>query len=488
MRIVALAVSAVIALVAAAALILLPAWRSSSFQAALPAIPPATPLPPLPSPSSTVIVPIEVRLDGIARHLNARLRRSGAEEEENFARDLLRDDRMAYSWTRGDLALSAQDGALVVAAPLTGRVTAEGRLAFARVTGAADIEGTATLRARPTLRTSWRIDPGLHGFAVDIREANLRLGPVSTSARRIATRLAERYVERALPDLNAAIAEDAFLETAARRAFADLCRSHPVRRPDLPAIFVEVRPRRAIAAQPRITGEALALVIGIEAEIRISDSETRPDCPFPSELVLVDPPAEGPLAVAAPVELTFGAVNAALTRLNGRTVEDRARGIAVEIGRVTVRPAGTRLLVSAEVRARPPGIAGRLAGAFSGTVHALAEPRLDAETRSLRLRDVALDVGSREPLTAAFGGTAAALVEGFLAEQTTIDLSRELDRLNAAAETAVRELAARREGVRLDIRLNRSTLEGLAFDGERLRVTVLLGGTLRAEVVDIPLR
>src|SRR5690348_4861046 len=123
-RIIAGAVAAVVVVIGVV-LFALPAWRSSSFHAALPAIPPAPPLPALTVPTSTIIVPIEVRLDGIARALNARVRRGDAERQANFARDLLRDDHVEYSWQRGDFALGAADGSLTLAAPLSGRLVAQ---------------------------------------------------------------------------------------------------------------------------------------------------------------------------------------------------------------------------------------------------------------------------------------------------------------------------------------------------------------------------
>ena len=50
----------------------------------------------------------------------------------------------------------------------------------------------------------------------------------------------------------------------------------------MPDLWLEIRPMRAIAAQPKIDGNAVTLLVGVQAETRIVPNETKPKCPFPA--------------------------------------------------------------------------------------------------------------------------------------------------------------------------------------------------------------
>ena len=54
------------------------------------------------------------------------------------------------------------------------------------------------------------------------------------------------------------------------------------RRAGVPDLWLEVRPVRAVAAQPRIDAAAVTLTVGVQAETRITPAESKPDCPFPA--------------------------------------------------------------------------------------------------------------------------------------------------------------------------------------------------------------
>jgi len=49
----------------------------------------------------------------------------------------------------------------------------------------------------------------------------------------------------------------------------------------LPALWLELRPTRAIAAQPRVDASAVTLTLGIRGGKPYHLVQTKPDCPFP---------------------------------------------------------------------------------------------------------------------------------------------------------------------------------------------------------------
>src|SRR4029077_16510631 len=122
--------------------------------------------------------------------------------------------------------------------------------------------------------------------------------------------------------LAARMRNDPFLEVAARREWAKMCRSIALgaARAGLPNLWLELKPKRAFAAQPRIDASAVTLTIGVEAETRIVATETKPDCPFPSNLELVPQAAAGRVSIAVPIDVPFTEVNRLVeAQLTGKT-------------------------------------------------------------------------------------------------------------------------------------------------------------------------
>ena len=65
------------------------------------------------------------------------------------------------------------------------------------------------------------------------------------------------------------------------------------------------RRRRAAAnRRPKIT-----LTVGVQADTRITDKDTKPDCPFPAKLELVPPMDNGRLVVGVPIDVPFTELN-----------------------------------------------------------------------------------------------------------------------------------------------------------------------------------
>ena len=78
--------------------------------------------------------------------------------------------------------------------------------------------------------------------------------------------------------LETRLRNDRFIENAARGEWIKLCRAIPLGTAGqgMPNLWLEVRPTRAIAAQPKIDANAVTLLLGVQAETRIVPTETKP--------------------------------------------------------------------------------------------------------------------------------------------------------------------------------------------------------------------
>ena len=96
--------------------------------------------------------------------------------------------------------------------------------------------------------------------------------------------LLDKTVSEQIGSLANKLRNDRSLETAARKQWGQMCRSISLGKAvaGAPNLWLEVKPTRAFAAQPKILADWVILTLGVEAETRIVPSETKPDCPFPA--------------------------------------------------------------------------------------------------------------------------------------------------------------------------------------------------------------
>src|SRR5262249_25134600 len=117
----------------------------------------------------------------------------------------------------------------------------------------ADIRGEVTLAARPSLLPAWRVEPNLTS-QVALADASLPVLGVKLSVSNELKPFFDRAVNEQMGALEARLRDDPFLELAARREWAKMCRSISLgaAAAGMPNLWLEVRPTRAFAAQPRI--------------------------------------------------------------------------------------------------------------------------------------------------------------------------------------------------------------------------------------------
>ena len=163
--------------------------------------------------------------------------------------------------------------------------------------------------------------------------------------------LIDREVNAQIASLQARLRNDPFIERTARAQWAKMCRSIPLGggKTGLPQLWLEMRPVRAAAAQPQIDARNVTLTVGVQAETRITPTETKPDCPFPAKLELVPPMENGKLAVGVPIDVPFTELNKLLeAQLKGRRFpEDGSAPYEIEVrSSQPWRCFGDRLLIS----------------------------------------------------------------------------------------------------------------------------------------------
>ena len=160
---------------------------------------------------------------------------------------------------------------------------------------AIEFNGQITLTARPELRPEWRLDPNLTA-QVSIGDVQLSIMGRTINLSDQLKSLAERIIAAQVAAFQAQSANSPMLEQGVREQWAKLCHTIPLGSgpPGTPDLWLELRPTRALASQPRIDEAALTLILGMRAETRIVTAETKPDCPFPSQLDIVRQMDRGP--------------------------------------------------------------------------------------------------------------------------------------------------------------------------------------------------
>ena len=162
-----------------------------------------------------------------------------------------------------------------------------------------------------------------------------------------------------------------------------MCRSIPLGgdKTGLPRLWLELRPIRAAVAQPQIDDHNVTLTVGVQADTRITDKETKPDCPFPAILELVPPMENGRLAVGVPIDVPFSELDKLLeAQFKGKHFPDDASApVDVEVLGASVGASGDRLLISMRVKAREKK--SWFGFGAHATVQIWGKPALDAKTR-----------------------------------------------------------------------------------------------------------
>jgi hypothetical protein len=481
---------------------------------ALVAVPPLQPL----TGTSTVLAPTAIALSAIQEALDAQAPKDLAGKPQNPVSKLLSNAQLTFTMSRGPLAVTGAPGVLVVTAPLKGQFEALGTVTGAvgssvstvgstlgnliggsvgqqveDLAGKAfdqhtDIQGTVTTASRPTLAANWRLAPNL-AAQVNVVDVILPIAGLELSVGNEVKPVLDRLVHDQTNALESYLRNDPFIENAARNEWTKLCNSVSLGAAGagmgqgMPKLWLEIRPVRAIAAQPQIDGRAVTLLVGVQAQTRIVANQTHPDCPFPQQLDLVPQSSGGGVRIAVPIDIPFTEVSRLLqAQFAGKTFpEDGSGEFAVTIKQASIAASGDRLLISLLVHAKKSGFLGIGADA---TLYVWGKPVLDQEQQILRFTDMTLDVKSQ----AAFGLLGAAAqaavpyLQQMLADKAVIDLKPFAADARTRLAAAVGQLAQQAPGLSATATVNDLRLVGVAYDEKTLRVIANADGAVNVAI------
>jgi hypothetical protein len=474
------------------------------------------PLPPAPR-SSIVMVPVAVALSAIRDAADRGAPKTFNGKAENPISQILQNADIGWTAQRGPITATGAQDVLSLATPLTGTLNVTGSLS-AKATGAvgdalgsllggnvakqigsvniknlnanAEIKGNVVITARPKIAAAWRIEPNL-AAQVNLGDSSLTVAGARVNVPAQVKPLIDKTVADQLAAVQARMRNDTAFEQNARVQWARACRSIALQGTNagstLPPLWLELRPTRAIAAQPRVDASAVTLTLGIEAETRVTEAQTTPDCPFPATISIV-PPTPGRLSIGLPVDMSFTALSQLVeAQLADKTFpEDGSGSVDVTVRHASVAASGDRLLISLLVKAREKKSFLGLGG--EATVHVWGRPALDQAQQTLRLTDIELAVESE----AAFGLLGAAAraamphLQKTLADKLIVDLKPFSSNAQKKIAAVLADFQSNENGVRVAAEINSLRLAGIAFDSKTLRVTVETEGVINATVSALP--
>jgi hypothetical protein len=491
-------------------------WLLPDGTVSAPAVAELPPLPPV-TRSSYVVAPMVVTLSAIRDAADRSAPRNFAGKADNPAAQVLQNADVGWTAARGPIAASGAQDMLSLSTPLTGRVNVTGSLS-SKATGAvgdaiagllgnnaakqigginiknlnasAEIKGNVIITSRPKFAAAWHLEPNL-GAQVNLGDTNLTVAGARVNVPTQMKPVIDKTVGEQLNIVAERIRHDPLLERTARAQWAMACRSVPLEglgaASSAPVLWLEVKPMRAIAAQPRVDASAVTLTMGIEAETRITPSQTQPDCPFPDKITII-PQTPGGVSIGIPIDIPFTELNRIIEQqIAGKTFpEDGSGPVDVTVKNATIRTAGDRLLISLLVRAKEKK-------SFFGfgaeaTVHIWGTPALDQARQTLRLADVQLAVDSE----AAFGllGAAARAVmprlQSALAAKAIVDLRPFANNAREKIAAAIADFQKSGDGVKVAANIDSLTLADVAFDSRTLRVIAAAEGAINVSVTALP--
>ena len=472
-------------------------------------------LPPLPAAprASVVMTPVAIALSAIRDAADRAAQRTFTGKAENPVSQILQNADIGWTASRGAITATGGQDVLSLSTPITGTLNVTGSLS-AKATGAvgdalggllggnvakqigginiknlnasAEIKGNVAITARPKIAAAWRIEPNL-AASVNLGDTSLTVAGARVSVPAQVKPLIDKQVSDQLALVQARMRNDPAFEQNARTQWAKACRSIPLQgtgpSSQLPALWLELRPTRAIAAQPRVDASAVTLTLGIEAETRVTPVETKPVCPFPATITIV-PPTPGRVAIGVPIDMPFTEINKIVAaQFAGKTFpEDGSGSVDVTVKRASVAASGDRLLISLLVNAKEKKSFFGFGG--EANVHIWGRPVLDQAQQTLRLTDIQLAVESE----AAFGLLGAAAraamphLQRALADKATVDLKPFASNAQKKIATAIADFQKNEDGIRVAAEITALRLADIAFDSKTLRVIAEAEGTINVAI------
>jgi uncharacterized protein DUF4403 len=472
------------------------------------------PLPPAPR-SSVILAQIAIPISAIRDAADRNAARNFSGKADNPISQILQNADIGWTASRGPLSAIGGQDVLSLSTALTGKLNVTGSLA-SKATGAvsdaigdlignnaakqignlsikafnasAEIKGNVTVMSRPKFAAAWRIEPNLSG-SVNLGDTSVSVAGSRINVPGQVKPLLDKTVGDQIAAAGNRIRNDPSFERNARAQWSKACRSIPLQAGagSAPALWLELRPTRAVAVQPSISAAAITTTVGIEAETRITPKQTTPICPFPEKISIV-PPTAPIVAIGIPIDIPFADLNKIVeAQLVGRNFpEDGSSSVNVTVKSAQVSASGNRLLISLLVNAKEK--ASFLSFGGEATVQIWGRPVLDQAQQILRLANVELTVESE----AAFGllGAAARAVmphlQKVLAEKATVDLKPILGDAQKMVASAISDFQRSDDTVRVAAEIRSLDLAEIAYDSKTLRLIAEASGTINVTVAALP--
>lgn len=487
-------------------------WLSPSGKMVVPVL---AQLPPLPSAPrvSVIVAPVAVALSAIRDAADRSAPRTFAGKADNPAAQILQNADIGWTASRGPITAAGAQDVLSLSTPLTGKLNATGSLSskasdalggliggnlakqigtvnIKSLNATAEIKGNIIITSRPKIAAAWHIEPNLTG-QVNLGDTSLSVAGARVNVPAQIKPLIDKNVADQLAQVSDRIRHDPTLERTARQQWAKACRSIPLQgagaAASMPALWLEMRPTRAIAAQPRVDAAAMTLTLGIEAETRVTSAQTTPDCPFPATISIV-PPTPGQLSIGVPIDVPFTELSRIVeAQLAGRTFpEDGSGSVDVTVKHASVAASGDRLLISLLVNAKEKK--SFLGISAEATVHIWGRPVLDQTQQTLRMTDIQLAVESEAALGLLGAAARAAMphLQKALTERATIDLKPFATNAQKKIADTIADFQKNDGGTQVTAQITSLRLADIAFDSRILRVIAEAEGTISVAITTLP--
>lgn len=473
------------------------------------------PLPPLPpvARQSEIIAPVRVSLATLSAALDRAAPRDLGGKAPNQIAQILKNADIDWSVQRGAIAISGAQNSLALSTPLNGKLTVTGSLnaaegsplgnALGNILGgnaakqignisikslnaSAAIQGNVSMTSRPEISPNWRIDPKLTA-QVNLNDSSLTVAGAKVAVPAQVKPIIDKTVNEQIDRFQQRMRSDPSLEKTMRREWDKMCRSIPLpaAAAGSPGLYLEMRPVRAIAAQPQVDARNITLAIGLQAETRITGAQTTPVCPFPEALDIVPPPEGGGINIGVPIDLAFADVSRIVeSQLKGRSFPEDGKGaVEVKVKSASVDAAGDRLLISLLVNAREKTSWFGLGG--DATVRIWGRPVLDAQQQILRLTDLDVAIDS-EGLMGAAADAATPYLKKALAERASIDLKSLAANAQQKLSSVITGFRTMDDGLRVSADVKSLRLGDVAFDSNTLRVIAEATGSIDVTLTTLP--
>jgi uncharacterized protein DUF4403 len=490
-------------------------WLSPHGAVQKPALAELPPLPPA-AKSSVILATVTIPISAIRDLVDRSAARNFAGKADNPVSQILQNADIGWTASRGPISAIGGQDVLSLTSTLTGKLNVTGSLSsrasgavgdaigsllggnaakqiagvnIKELNAAAALKGNVTVTSRPKFAAAWRVEPNL-GAEVKLGDTNLAIAGARVNVPAEIKPLLDKTVGEQIAAAGQRIRNDGSLERNARLQWAKACRSIPLQvgagGGSAPALWLELKPTRAIAVQPNVDASAVTMTLGVEAETRITPTETTPSCPFPDKISVV-PPTAPVVAIGIPVDIPFSDITAIMeAQLAGKTFpEDGSGPVSVTVKRASVAASNDRLLISLFVSAKEKSFFG-LTG--EANVYIWGKPALDQAQQKLRLANLEMAVESE----AAFGllGAAARAVmphlQRSISEKATVDLKPMLGDTQKMVANAISDLQKNENGVRVTTEITRLQLADVAFDSKTLRVIAEAAGTINIVITALP--